>query len=110
MATADAVRLPLDGQAAGRILAEDVRDAHGNLLLPAGSTLSASTVEALARRGVLAVAVRPATPEGAPARTARQVADIEAAIERLFRCAGDGPATQAVKRLIRAHRLEPPRP
>ncbi|MBA5686761.1 hypothetical protein [Rugamonas apoptosis] len=46
------LRIAIDQAAAGMILADDLLDAHGAVLLPHGATLTDATLASLRRRGV----------------------------------------------------------
>lgn len=49
--------LALELASAGMVLADDLLDAAGTVLLPAGATLTGSMLDALARRGIASVAI-----------------------------------------------------
>ncbi|MDM5178253.1 hypothetical protein PO883_13730 [Massilia sp. DJPM01] len=49
--------IDIDNASEGMVLAQDLRDAGGGVLLPAGATLSASSLASLRRRGIERVQV-----------------------------------------------------
>lgn len=71
--------LALDQAAAGMVLADDLRDAGGALLLPAGAVLSEAVLAGLRRRGVAGCRVETAHPAEAahPANAAEPAAEAE---------------------------------
>lgn len=83
----------LDQASEGMVLADDLLDGAATVLLPAGATLSASMLDALARRGIASVAVvGQACDDQADAERERRCARLA----RLFRhSAGDGAVAGA---------------
>lgn len=97
--TPSAQTIGIDDASEGMVLAEDLRDAGGAVLLPAGATLGASSLASLRRRGIEQVQVVGAAGlEDAPVDDAALQAERErqcARLERLFRRCLDGPAKGA---------------
>ncbi|MDQ1830535.1 hypothetical protein [Massilia scottii] len=85
--------IDIDDASEGMVLAQDLRDAGGGVLLPAGATLSASSLASLRRRGIEQVQVVGAA---SPVEEATVRAERErqcARLERLFRrCLTGSPA------------------
>ncbi|NHZ81230.1 hypothetical protein F2P44_18400 [Massilia sp. CCM 8695] len=85
--------IEIDAASEGMVLAQDLRDAGGGVLLPAGATLSASSLASLRRRGIERVQVVAAE---APVDEAAVRAERErqcARLARLFRrCLTGSPA------------------
>ncbi|HEU4843214.1 MAG TPA: hypothetical protein VFT05_03020 [Burkholderiaceae bacterium] len=88
-------RIALDQAAAGMVLAADLLDGHGAVLLPRGAALTDATLASLRRRGVASCTVEPAAPAGATADEAARAARARqreqqlARLQQLFRhCAG----------------------
>ncbi|MDQ1921036.1 hypothetical protein [Massilia pseudoviolaceinigra] len=86
--------IDIDDASEGMVLAQDLRDAGGGVLLPAGATLSASSLASLRRRGIEQVQVVGAAP---PVDEAAVRAERErqcARLEHLFRrCLPAAPAS-----------------
>jgi hypothetical protein len=53
----ETMELPLEEASAGQVLASDLRDAGGMVLLPRGTELTESMLGSLARRGVATLAI-----------------------------------------------------
>lgn len=106
--------LPIDEVNAGMVLARELRDAHGSVLLPAQSTLTDATIAALMRRGIDSVTIEyeEAVSE---AELALQQAELALQRERrakrlthLFRLCGTDDANGSLHRLVSQYRLEQP--
>jgi hypothetical protein len=99
--------IEIDGASEGMVLAEDLRDAGGAVLLPAGTTLGTAALASLRRRGIERLqVVGPAAPEDAAEaaidQAARQ-AECErqcARLRHLFRRCLDDPAGGASALLL----------
>lgn len=97
--------LPLDDVPPGTTLADDLRDAHGNILMPRGATLSETALASLRRRDVASVPVlleRKIPEEVLAAQRAR----IEARLAHLFRHAGNDAAAQFLRAQVARYREE----
>ena len=101
------VNLPLGKVADGAVLAADVLDAQGNVLLARGTQLTRAHLQLIERRSIAAVLV--ATAEelaaaggGAAAPDAGRLAEVLARHDRVFAKAGDGQLMQAIRRASRA--------
>lgn len=106
---ADLHWLPLADVVSGTLLADDLADGAGKVLLTAGTRLDATLLAALARHGIGAVPVAagdvPASSETAEERAARAT-EIRAALEKRFAGTGSNPASAALFETVLAHRLE----
>jgi len=80
----------------------------GQVLVPAGTELTASLLQALEQRGIAAICVEREVSEDQVAREAR-LAEVRMAVDHLFRAAGEGMATRALYRCIVDFRSEPGR-
>ncbi len=97
---------PLDNALAGMILAADLLDDSGGMLLPAGATLSESSLNSLRRRGVEAVSI---VAEAEPADPAALQALREQRRQRLqvlFRRSATVGATPALLAILESYRSE----
>jgi len=92
----------IDALAPGMVLAAEVTDAGGNVLLAAGTTLTAPLIALLRRRGVAQVAVerRLSAEEAALARQR-----IEAGLAQRF-AAADSPLLARLREAVWQYRLE----
>jgi len=118
MSTAAATLIPLDQASAGMVLAEALRDAHGAVLLPQGSTLSEASLASLRRRAVASCCVVGAAADPheltqeVTHELAQQLARLRAAraarLERLFRHSGGFEAGATLLRLLGAYREQQP--
>ena len=90
-------QIDIDAAEAGMVLAADLRDSGGNVLLPAGATLTAATLKSLQRRGVetLAIEAQASDTVAALDAAARQTERERqlARLARLFRRSSDTDAT-----------------
>ncbi|ATQ78186.1 hypothetical protein CR152_29510 [Massilia violaceinigra] len=87
--------IDIDDASEGMVLAQDLRDAGGGVLLPAGATLSASSLASLRRRGIEQIQVVGAAP---PVDEAAVRAERErqcARLEHLFRRSLSGAPASA---------------
>ncbi|HJV93368.1 MAG TPA: hypothetical protein VJ572_07790 [Azonexus sp.] len=91
----------------GMRLAEAVADAMGQMLVPAGSELTASMLQGLQRREITVLTVEHEIEEDSAAREARQAKVVEQ-LDRLFRKAGEGAETRLLYQAILDFRLEQP--
>ncbi len=76
---------PIDDASEGMVLSQDLRDAGGAVLLPAGATLSAASLNSLRRRGIETVIVVASAPPVDPAVLQAERERQCARLERLFR-------------------------
>jgi hypothetical protein len=95
--TAAAHMVAIDDAAEGMLLSHDLLDDAGNVLLPAGATLSAVSLRSLRRRGIETLPVVADTEaDGAPPDPAALAAERERRLARLahlFRRSADVGAT-----------------
>lgn len=85
--------LPLAQARAGMVLAGELRDAHGHMLLPEGTVLTPAMLASLARHGIESLPVR--NPHGER---------IDYLFRRLDPAAGDAWAGTALCASLRAYR------
>lgn len=97
--------IPIVSATPGMRLATAVSDDAGRTLVPAGTTLTGMLLDSLVRRGVAELCVEDPA-ESDPAAAAACVANIGQSVDRLFRVAGDAPATLALRQAIVAFRME----
>lgn len=97
--------LPLDMVEVGMVLADEVRDARGTVLLPKGASVSEAVLTGLGRRGIetLPVLVTPALSDDEVAERRLLVAR---RLDRLFRLAGDDRSVRELKRQVEIYMLE----
>lgn len=97
--------IALDDARAGMVLAADLCDDGGAVLLPAGATLSDASLKSLGRRGVASLSVQDAGDgDGAPSE-AEQLRRC-ARLERLFRRSMDVGASAALFGYLQRFRKE----
>jgi|GEM_PF-6715273 len=94
--------LAIDEIQAGAILAREVLDARGEMLLPAGAILTGPMFSSLARRGIERLAVVDSTPCDIDLDAERRRIDERMTI--LFR-GSRGRAAEAIRRLVAEYRL-----
>lgn len=106
---ADLCWLPLAEVSPGTLLADDLADGTGNVLLTAGTRIDAALLATLARHGIDAVPVAASEASagaGSAEDRAARAAEIRATLEKRFAGAGNNPASQALFETVLAHRLE----
>jgi hypothetical protein len=96
-------------QAAGMVLAADLTDHNGGVLLPAGATLSSANIASLRRRGINACIVVVAEPDAARCAEDEAAAALERErhqlrLLRLFRRSGGEQATPLLLQLLTDYR------
>lgn len=95
--------MPLEEAGEGMVLAQDLRDAQDQVLLPQGAALTASILQSLRRRGIELVPV--ACDENAEQAKRDEAAERERKLkrlERLFRKCAEGEDGQT-SRMLRQH-------
>ena len=96
--------IDIDAASEGMVLAEDLRDGGGGVLLPAGATLSASSLASLRRRGIeqlQVVAAAPPVDEAAVrAERERQCARLQQLFRRCLPGAPASASTVLYERLV----------
>ena len=98
-------QLDLDDAAAGMVLAAEVLDHQGSVLLPAGAALTEALLTSMRRRGIDQVqVVDDAVPEQELAAERERVGQ---RLAHLFRRPGPAAADALLQAQIRAFRLEP---
>lgn len=98
--------LPLLEVLPGMRLADDLRDASGQVLLPRGSELTENILTALARRDIAVLPIVTATFVDEEALQARREASRRRLLH-LFRHAGS-PSSQALLKIMLEYRQEHP--
>lgn len=98
--------LDLDQAGAGMVLAEDLTDAHGGVLLPAGASLTDANLASLRRRGIEActVLVEEAAAAEDPAVRAAEQLRLQQRLARLFRASAGLEATPQLLQLLITYR------
>jgi hypothetical protein len=99
------VRKPSADLKPGMVLAEDVHDADGRLLVAAGAEVSERLLRLLTEHGIELVAIRVAAPDEDPAARDQRRQAIIAAHERRFRHARGRPLMDALAAAATAFRL-----
>lgn len=94
----------IDEAAAGMVLADEVRDRQGNVLLAKGAELSEALLQALRKRGVEGIRIEDdgMAPEELAAERERQ----ERRLAHLFRKPYDGQANAFLREQVTAYRME----
>ena len=77
--------IDIDSASGGMVLAADLHDSRGAVLLPAGATLSDATIVSLRRRGIEQLCVLAPLAASSPADDAAAAAERERQCERLQR-------------------------
>jgi hypothetical protein len=98
----------LDAAQPGMVLAHELTDAHGAVLLPAHATLTAATLIALNRRGITALSIVQEVDEDAEERERqRQLkrAHLQQRLTVLFRKCGTDGANGKLHALVERFRL-----
>lgn len=90
---------------AGAVLAADVVDGDGRVLMSAGAALSDAALTSLRRREIVSVTVELVEELDAAALAARRVR-LENQLARLFRHAGEDTETRALQQAVLAYRLK----
>ncbi|TFW32343.1 hypothetical protein [Massilia horti] len=94
----------LDDAAAGMVLADEVRDRLGNVLLAQGAALSESLLQALRRRGVESIRIE---EDGlSPEQLAAERERVSARLAHLFRKPHSGAANATLRAELTAYRME----
>lgn len=107
-------RIPLEQATPGMVLAEDIRLADGNLLLPKATVLTEGHLANLQQRNAGEIAIEPSAQEPDSAQDdARPKVEREALRETarsevatLFRRAATDPINQALRQAVLEYRLE----
>lgn len=96
--------LPLEKVSAGMVLAADILDHQGHVLLPQGSELSDATIRSLARHEIhqLCIVSEAVSAEHMAQLTARQLERLQ----HLFRHCPASGATAQLKRYLQSYREE----
>ncbi len=100
--------IDLGAARAGMVLACDLSDGHGTVLLPGGASLTEATLASLRRRGIETVNVlgQAAAPDEAALAAERERARLRLA--RLFRQSATEQASATLLQLLLAYRQQGP--
>ena len=98
-------KLALGDARPGMRLGAPVTGRGGQVLVPAGTELTESLLQALEQRGIAAICIECEVGEDPAAREAR-LAAVRIAVDHLFRAAGEGMATRALYQSIVDFRSE----
>ena len=104
--SAQGTLIPLSDAEAGMVLALDLKDAGGAVLLPAGTALSASSLKSLERRGVEQVSVVADEPAETDAQKDAERLRKLGRLERLFRRSAASGATGKLLGYLQRYRKE----
>ena len=97
------IKIELDDAQPGMTLSEPVLDVKDIVLLPAGTTLTESTLKSLSRRGIDSIVVVNDAISEADLRLERERVEKRMAV--LFRQCAAGSISQTLSQLILAYRL-----
>lgn len=95
----------LDELLPGAVLADNVRDEAGRVLLRSGALMTESSIEALRRRGVESVSVEAAEGIPSPEHLAVERSRLEARLDLVFRQAGEGEANRQLRQAVLEFKL-----
>jgi hypothetical protein len=94
-------RIRLDQACTGMVIAVDVTDGEGAVLLPRGAVLRETRLALLRRNNITLLNIVPqAQPDGADPR----MAVLRERVERLFRKRGDSPLMRRLERAVLDYR------
>lgn len=96
-------RISLDSAVAGMILADDLRDANANVLLPRGATLTEAALISLRRRNIESLHVLTETQPAADSEIAREYQ--RQRLVKLFRAADDSGTNALLLQHIMQYRF-----
>jgi hypothetical protein len=96
-------KISLDSAVAGMILADDLRDANANVLLPRGATLTEATLISLRRRNIESLHVLTETQPAADSEIARKFQ--RQRLAKLFRAADESGANALLLQHIMQYRF-----
>jgi hypothetical protein len=97
-------QVDLDDATAGMVLAADVLDHQGSVLLPQGAPLTEALLRSMHRRGIDSVPIVDDAVD--PALVAAERARVEARLAQLFRQPGPGRADALLREQLTRYRLE----
>jgi hypothetical protein len=98
-------RISIDEGEAGMTLADNLLDASGNVLLPAGATLSDSTLNSLRRRGVTSISIAFELPALSEQELQARRARFTQRLAMLFRRCGTEGALGIVQQYVARYRV-----
>lgn len=96
--------IELEQARAGMLLAADLTDANGTVLLPCGAALSEANLNSLRRRGIEHCLVAQAEPQEDEAARTQRHALAQQRLARLFRHSADIEASPLLLQLLATHR------
>ena len=94
--------LPIDRVEPGAVLAQDLMDDHGIVLLPTDTVLTEAILRRLRKTGVIRLTIRDAAPHASAGPGDERLA---ARIDYLFRGSGDSMPMRELRSLVTAYRL-----
>lgn len=89
-------RIRLDQACAGMVIAADVTDAQGRLLLPRGAVLRDTRLASLRRHNIALLTIVPPAQAGGDSH----IAALRERVEWLFRKRGDSPLMRQLERAV----------
>lgn len=96
-------QLSLDEAEAGMLIATDLKDGNGNILLPSGASLTDSSIKSLMRRGVTDISI-----VGDEAPAIDQVLEqerVKARLTKLFRKSHTGELDRLLMNYVSIYRI-----
>lgn len=97
--------LSLDELLPGAVLAENVHDAAGRVLLRAGAVITEASIDALRRRDIEMVTVEAVVEARSPEQRALERSRLEGRLDEAFARAGDGEASRLLRQAILEFKL-----
>lgn len=98
-------RISIDEGQEGMTLADNLVDASGNVLLPAGATLNESTLTSLRRRGIDTISIEFQLPSLSPEEREAQRMRFAQRLDALFRRCGTQGALGVVQQYVKRYRM-----
>lgn len=98
--------LSLEELLPGAVLAENVHDNAGRVLLRAGAVITEASIDALRRREIEMVTVEVVAEELSPEQLAIERKRLEARLDEAFARAGEGVANQLLRQAVLEFKLE----
>ena len=90
----------------GAVLAENVCDAKGHILIPEGASVTESTLSRLAAHGIRSLVIREQADAPSPEAIEAQRKQIEQRISFIFRSVGNNPPARELERELLKYRLK----
>lgn len=99
----EAREVELDNVLPGSVLAVELCDARGTVLLPKGASVTEATLLGLRRRGIEALVLLVELPDD-PEREAAASREIERQLRHLFRLAGNDAPARELQQMVGEYR------